>query len=60
MVPAHPVVGLVPLSNDSGYWLVGSDGGIFALPSSAPFEGSLPDLGISVTDIVGAAPTTVG
>jgi hypothetical protein len=54
--PAHPIIGLVPTSDDSGYWLIGSDGGIFAF-GDAPFVGSLPGLGVSVTDIVGAVPT---
>ena len=52
--PAHPVVSLVPTADDGGYWLIGSDGGIFAF--GAPFVGSLPGLGIAVTDIVGAVP----
>jgi hypothetical protein len=40
----------------AGYWLIGSDGGLFAFPN-APFENSLPGLGIHVNNIVGAAPT---
>jgi hypothetical protein len=51
VTPAHPVIGLVPLSNENGYWLIGTDGGVFAFPTSgpnaAPFVGSLPGLGIS-------------
>lgn len=38
----------------SGYWLVGSDGGMFAF-GSAPYEGSVPQLGLNVHDIVGIA-----
>ena len=35
-----------------GYWLVASDGGVFAY-GDAPFYGSLPSYGDSVTDVVG-------
>jgi len=48
----------VPSADAGGYWLIGSDGGIFAF-GDAPFVGSLPGLGVSVTDVVGAVPTTV-
>ncbi|GIU89343.1 MAG: hypothetical protein KatS3mg010_0442 [Acidimicrobiia bacterium] len=34
-----PIVGLVPDGDGVGYWLVGSDGGVFAF--SAPFRGSM-------------------
>jgi hypothetical protein len=34
-----PVVGLVPTADNTGYWLVASDGGVFSL--NAPFYGSL-------------------
>jgi hypothetical protein len=47
----------VTTSDDQGYWLIGGDGGIFAF-GDAPFVGSLPGLGIHITDIVGAVPTT--
>ena len=57
--PTHPVVGLVPTISDNGYWLIGSDGGVFAFPPSTPFVGSLPGLGVSVNNIVGAVPTIV-
>ena len=42
--PAHPVIGLVPTSDDAGYWLIGSDGGIFAF-GDAPFVGSCREWG---------------
>jgi ribosomal protein L24E len=34
-----PVMSLVPTKDGQGYWLVASDGGIFAF--SAPFKGSM-------------------
>ncbi len=43
----------------SGYWMVGNDGGIFSF-GGAPYEGSLPGLGLHVTDIVGLVPTSTG
>jgi hypothetical protein len=57
VTPARPIIGLVTTSDDQGYWLIGGDGGIFAF-GDAPFVGSLPGLGIHITDIVGAVPTT--
>ena len=39
--PARPVVGIAPVPG--GYWLVGSDGGVFSF-GSAQFYGSLPGL----------------
>jgi len=44
---------------NSGYWMVGNDGGIFSF-GGAPFEGSLPGLGIHVKNIVGMVPTSTG
>ena len=35
----QPVVGLVPTGDNSGYWLVAADGGVFAF--HAPFLGSM-------------------
>ena len=40
----------------SGYWMVGSDGSLFAF-GGAPFLGSLPALGVHVDDIVAVVPT---
>ena len=37
----NDIVGMVPTSTDRGYFLVGSDGGVFAF-GNAPFLGSLP------------------
>ncbi len=39
-----------------GYWMVGSDGGVFAF-GNAGFVGSLPGIGVHVNDIVGVVPT---
>jgi hypothetical protein len=41
----RPVVGITPTTNDGGYWLVASDGGIFSF-GNAGFYGSIPGLGI--------------
>jgi hypothetical protein len=40
----RPVVGITRTSSNNGYWLVASDGGVFAF--NAPFVGSLPGLGL--------------
>ncbi len=42
-----------------GYWLVGADGGVFAF-GDAGFFGSLPGIGIHVSNIVGIVPTPDG
>ncbi|HEX2736825.1 MAG TPA: hypothetical protein VHP57_01685, partial [Acidimicrobiia bacterium] len=48
-----PVRGLVPAADGSGYWLVASDGGVFAF--DAPFRGSMggTTLNAPVTGMVG-------
>ncbi len=40
----------------SGYWMVGDDGSVFAF-GGAPYEGSLPGLGVRVSNIVSLVPT---
>ena len=40
----------------AGYWLIGSDGGVFAF-GDAGFIGSLPGLNVKVSNVVGAVPT---
>lgn len=40
----------------SGYWLVGSDGGVFNL-GDAGYFGSLPGIGVHVNNIVGTMAT---
>ncbi len=42
-----------------GYWLTGSDGGVFAF-GDAPFEGSLPGIGIKVNNIISIVPSSDG
>ena len=44
----RPVVGITPTADEGGYWLVGSDGGVFAF-GDAGFYGSIPGLGIAPT-----------
>jgi hypothetical protein len=50
------VVGVVATSTGKGYWMVGSDGGVFAF-GDAGFVGSLPGIGVHVSDIVAVVPT---
>lgn len=39
-LPTNRILGLAPAANDNGYWLVGNDGGVFALGPGATFYGS--------------------
>ena len=41
------IVGMAADTATGGYWLVGSDGGVYAF--DAPFDGSVPGLGQHVT-----------
>jgi hypothetical protein len=45
--------------HSGGYWMVGSDGGIFSF-GGAPFFGSLPALNIHVKNVVSIVPTHDG
>jgi len=54
--PANHIVSIVPTSDGQDYWLVASDGGIFAF-GDATFFGSLPGLALRVNNVVGAVPT---
>jgi len=49
------VVGITPTADRAGYWLVASDGGIFAF-GDAGFFGSIPGLGIAPAGTAGGAP----
>ncbi len=53
------IVGIVGTSTGHGYWMVGSDGGVFAF-GDASFVGSLPGLGVHVNNIVGIVGTSTG
>ena len=47
------------VTGNSGYRLVGNDGGVFAF-GGPPYEGSLPGLGIQVRNVVGMVATADG
>jgi len=47
---------MVPTATGQGYWMVGSDGGAFGF-GDAGYVGSLPGLGIRVSNIVALVPT---
>ncbi len=49
----------VTVRSGPGYDLAGSDGGVFVFPTGQPFGfyGSLPGLGVNVSNIVGIVPT---
>jgi hypothetical protein len=49
------IVGIAPAPSGNGYWLVGSDGGIFSF-GSATYQGSLPGDGVHASNIVGIKP----
>jgi Peptidase A4 family len=49
------IVSLVPTPNGGGYWLIGSNGSVAAY-GDAPFDNSLPGLGVTVDNIVGGVP----
>jgi hypothetical protein len=55
-----PPVQPPPSTPSSGYDLVGRDGGVFVFPTnqSGGFYGSLPGLGVHVSNIVGMVPTS--
>jgi hypothetical protein len=52
---ARPVVGVAATPTGRGYWLVASDGGVFAY-GDAPFLGSTGGLALT-RPIVGLAPS---
>ena len=53
------IVQVRPTRDGFGYWLVGSDGSVYAF-GDAPFFGSLPALGLHVSDVVGLIPFASG
>ncbi|HWE55517.1 MAG TPA: hypothetical protein VG435_08385, partial [Acidimicrobiales bacterium] len=54
-----PIVGMVPAPGGNGYWLVASDGGIFAFGPGARFFGSTGNVNL-VQPIVGMTATASG
>jgi subtilase family serine protease len=54
-----PVVGIVPTSDGRGYFLVASDGGVFAF-GDARFEGSCPGIGGCLGPVVSVVPDATG
>ena len=54
----RPIVGIAALPGGDGYWLVASDGGVFAF-GDAGFFGSTGAISL-VSPMVGMAPTQIG
>ncbi len=54
-----PIVGMVPSINRRGYFMVGSDGGVFAF-GDAKFEGSCPGIGGCAGTAVAVMPDRTG
>ncbi|HWS47407.1 MAG TPA: hypothetical protein VN636_16205, partial [Acidimicrobiia bacterium] len=52
----QPIVGIMTSPSGNGYRMFARDGGIFSF-GDTPFLGSLPGIGIHVTDVVGVAAT---
>jgi sugar lactone lactonase YvrE len=57
----QPVVAMASTSDGKGYWFVAKDGGVFSYGDAA-FHGSVPGVGVHVTNVVGMAadPATGG
>ena len=49
----------MPTADNQGYWMVGTDGGVFAF-GDAGFVGSLPGIDVHVSNVVGIVPTADG
>ena len=59
LVPVKPIVGVAPTKTGRGYWLVGSDGGVYCF-GDAGFHGSAPQfpqwgIGTATNPVVGIA-----
>jgi hypothetical protein len=54
-----PIVGMVPSADDGGYFMVASDGGVFAF-GDAKFEGSCPGIGGCSGQAVAVVPDATG
>ena len=55
----QPIVGMVPSVDDHGYFMVASDGGVFAF-GDATFEGSCPGIGGCTGTAVAVMPDATG
>jgi hypothetical protein len=55
-----PIVGMVPASNGQGYFVVASDGGVFAFGPGASFAGSCPGIGGCSGPAVSVIPDSSG
>jgi hypothetical protein len=53
----QPVFAITSTADGKGYWFVAKDGGVFSYGDAA-FHGSVPALGVHVTNIVGMAADT--
>jgi hypothetical protein len=58
-VLSAPIVGIVPSSDGQGYFMVGSDGGVFAF-GDAQYEGSCPGIGGCAGAAVAVIPDASG
>ena len=56
--PPSPIVGIAAIPNGSGYWIVDSQGSVYAFPSSAPWCGNAPSGSVIVG--IAADPTADG
>ena len=54
-----PITGIAATHDSGGYWLVGQNGSVFPFGDAQSF-GSLPTLGVSVSNIVAIVPTSDG
>jgi len=54
-----PIVGMVPSTDDRGYFMVAADGGVFAFGDAA-FEGSCPGIGGCAGSAVSVMPDATG
>jgi hypothetical protein len=57
LVLNQPVFAITSTSDGNGYWFVARDGGVFSYGNAA-FHGSVPLLGVNVTNIVGMVADT--
>jgi len=58
--PTNGTVIALTYTAQTGYWMVGSDGGVFAFGSDVPNYGSLPSDNVSVNNVVAVVSTPDG